>query len=125
MVSLPFVTYGGILADNDRAKNELYQKAVELTKEKKAEFTELFIKRLKASYLEKLTLYTDETIAYKAPLQIKKKIHIIDQKKCTACGVCLEVCPSRFDAVMRLSGEPVPAPVSEEERAITRKSKAQ
>lgn len=47
-----------------------------LTKEKKSEFTELFIKRLKASYLEKLTLYTDETIAYKAPLQIKKKIHI-------------------------------------------------
>jgi phospholipid transport system substrate-binding protein len=47
-----------------------------LTEEKKAEFTELFIKRLKASYLQKLTLYTDETIAYKAPLQIKKKIHI-------------------------------------------------
>jgi NADH:ubiquinone oxidoreductase subunit F (NADH-binding)/(2Fe-2S) ferredoxin/NAD-dependent dihydropyrimidine dehydrogenase PreA subunit len=54
----------------------------------------------------------------------KKKIHIIDQEKCTNCGTCLEVCPTRFGAVKKISGEPVPSPVSEEERIITRKSKA-
>ena len=38
-------------------------------------------------------------------------IHIIDQDKCTKCGTCLEVCPSRFEAVVKLSGVPVPEPV--------------
>jgi len=50
----------------------------------------------------------------------KKKIHIIDQEKCTNCGTCFEVCPERFDAVKKLSGEPLPSPVPEEERMITR-----
>ncbi len=53
----------------------------------------------------------------------KKKIHIIDQEKCTNCGTCFEVCPSKFGAVTKISGEPVPPPVPEEERMITRKSK--
>jgi len=52
----------------------------------------------------------------------KKKIHIIDQEKCTNCGTCFEVCPAKFDAVTKISGEPVPAPVAEEERMITKKS---
>ena len=49
-----------------------------LTKEKKERFTELFVKRLKESYREKLTryTYTDEKILYNAPIQVKKKIHI-------------------------------------------------
>ena len=47
-----------------------------IPKEKKERFTELFIKRLKRFYLDKLTLYTDETISYKAPVQVKKKIHV-------------------------------------------------
>jgi NADH-quinone oxidoreductase subunit F len=55
----------------------------------------------------------------------KKKIHIIDQEKCTKCGTCFEVCPSRFAAVKKISGEPVPPPIPEEERIIIRKSKAQ
>jgi NADH-quinone oxidoreductase subunit F len=54
----------------------------------------------------------------------KKKIHVIDQEKCTKCGTCFEVCPSRFGAVRKISGEPVPSPIPEEERIITRKSKA-
>ena len=54
----------------------------------------------------------------------KKKIHVIDQGKCTKCGTCFEVCPSRFSAVTKISGEPVPVPIPEEERIITRKSKA-
>ena len=53
----------------------------------------------------------------------KKKIHVIDPDKCTKCGTCYEVCPSRFGAVTRLSGEPVPAPIPEDERTIVGKSK--
>ncbi len=47
-----------------------------LTKENKKRFTDLFVKRLKESYLEKLNLYTNEIIVYGAPVQVKKKIHI-------------------------------------------------
>jgi NADH-quinone oxidoreductase subunit F len=39
----------------------------------------------------------------------KNLIHAIDQDKCTKCGTCFEVCPPRFGAIVRLSGEPVPA----------------
>lgn len=53
----------------------------------------------------------------------KKKIHIIDQVKCTNCGTCLEVCPTKFDAVRKVSGEPVPLPIPEDQRMIARKSK--
>jgi NADH-quinone oxidoreductase subunit F len=53
----------------------------------------------------------------------KKKIHIIDQEKCGNCGICIEVCPTRFDAVKKISGEPVPPPIPEEERIIVRKSR--
>ncbi|MBU4425662.1 MAG: 4Fe-4S binding protein [Proteobacteria bacterium] len=53
----------------------------------------------------------------------KKKIHVVDQEKCTKCGTCFEVCPPRFSAVQKISGEPVPAPIPEEERTIVRKSK--
>jgi phospholipid transport system substrate-binding protein len=49
-----------------------------LAKEKQERFTELFVERLKESYLEKLTrsTYTDEKILYNAPFEVKKKIHI-------------------------------------------------
>jgi len=53
----------------------------------------------------------------------KKKIHIIDQEKCTNCGTCLDVCPSKFDAVIKISGEPVPNSVPEDQRMIAGKSK--
>lgn len=54
----------------------------------------------------------------------KNQIHVIDQEKCTKCGTCFEVCPTRFGAVRKLSGEPVPPPIGEEARTITRKSEA-
>lgn len=38
----------------------------------------------------------------------KDIVHVIDQDMCTKCGRCLEVCPPRFAAVARLSGQPVP-----------------
>ncbi len=53
----------------------------------------------------------------------KKTIHVIDQEKCTKCNTCFEVCPSRFSAVKKISGEPVPPPIPEEERTIVRGSK--
>jgi NADH-quinone oxidoreductase subunit F len=54
----------------------------------------------------------------------KNQIHVIDQEKCTKCGTCFEVCPPRFGAVKKISGEPVPPPIAEDARAITRKSEA-
>ena len=55
----------------------------------------------------------------------KNQIHVIDQDKCIKCGTCFEACPPRFGAVKSISGEPVPPPISEEKRAIIRKSKKQ
>ncbi|MDD4875783.1 MAG: NADH-quinone oxidoreductase subunit NuoF [Dehalococcoidales bacterium] len=40
----------------------------------------------------------------------KRMIHLIDQNKCIKCGVCLEVCPSRFNAVTKVSGEQMITP---------------
>jgi NADH:ubiquinone oxidoreductase subunit F (NADH-binding)/(2Fe-2S) ferredoxin/ferredoxin len=53
----------------------------------------------------------------------KKQIHVINQEKCIKCGTCFEVCPPRFGAVKKISGEPVPPPLPEEQRTISRKSK--
>ena len=53
----------------------------------------------------------------------KNQIHVIDQEKCIKCGTCFEACPPRFGAVKKISGEPVPPPIPEEERIIIRKSK--
>ena len=47
-----------------------------LTQEKRDRFTELFVKRLRQSYLNKLTTYTDEEIIYEPPVAVKKKVHI-------------------------------------------------
>ena len=38
----------------------------------------------------------------------KGVVHVIDQAKCTKCGNCYDVCPPRFNAVKKISGEPVP-----------------
>jgi NADH-quinone oxidoreductase subunit F len=51
----------------------------------------------------------------------KNLIHVIDQSKCIKCGTCLEVCPPRFGAIKKISGEPLPAPISEQARIIQRK----
>ncbi|MGI5876515.1 MAG: NADH-ubiquinone oxidoreductase-F iron-sulfur binding region domain-containing protein [Dethiobacteria bacterium] len=51
----------------------------------------------------------------------KKIIHVIDQERCTKCETCFEVC--RFDAVKKISGEPVPPPIPEEARIIVKGGK--
>ena len=38
-------------------------------------------------------------------------VYVIDQTKCTKCGACFSVCPRKWAAVVKLSGEPVPKPV--------------
>jgi F420-non-reducing hydrogenase iron-sulfur subunit len=53
----------------------------------------------------------------------KNQIHVIDQEKCIKCGTCFEACPPRFGSVKRISGEPAPPSIPEEERTIVRKSK--
>jgi F420-non-reducing hydrogenase iron-sulfur subunit len=54
----------------------------------------------------------------------KNQVHVIDQETCIKCGTCLDVCPTRFGAVIRITGGPVPRPLSEEKRTIVRKGKA-
>lgn len=53
----------------------------------------------------------------------KNLIHVIDQNKCTKCGTCLEVCPDRFKAVKKVSGEEIPEPLPEEKRILKREKK--
>ena len=55
----------------------------------------------------------------------KKTIHVIDQDTCTKCGTCFEVCPAKFSAVQKISGEPVPDPLPEDQRTIQKKSAKQ
>ncbi len=50
----------------------------------------------------------------------KNQIHVIDEAQCIKCGTCFEVCPPKFGAVRKISGEPVPPPIPEEKRAIVR-----
>jgi NADH-quinone oxidoreductase subunit F len=53
----------------------------------------------------------------------RNQIHVIEQSKCTKCGTCYNVCPSRFNAVKRISGEPIPQPISMKQRAIAGRKK--
>ena len=53
----------------------------------------------------------------------KNQIHVIDQESCIRCGTCYEACPTRFDAVQKIVGEPVPPPIPEEQRTVVRKGK--
>ena len=48
----------------------------------------------------------------------KNLVHVVDQEKCTKCGTCFDVCPPRFGAVKKITGDPVPPPPAEEQRTI-------
>jgi Fe-S-cluster-containing hydrogenase component 2 len=37
-------------------------------------------------------------------------VHIVNQNKCVKCGTCLDVCPARFGAVKKVSGEKINVP---------------
>jgi phospholipid transport system substrate-binding protein len=47
-----------------------------MTKEQQTKFTELFINLLKQSYLEKISLYTDERVVFQESVQVERKVHI-------------------------------------------------
>jgi NADH-quinone oxidoreductase subunit F len=49
---------------------------------------------------------------------------VIDQELCTRCGTCIEVCPARFDAVRKISGEPIPPPLPVDQRAVASRKEA-
>jgi len=48
----------------------------------------------------------------------KNQIHVVDQDKCIKCDTCFDVCPPRFNAVRKISREPVPPPLAEDQRMI-------
>jgi F420-non-reducing hydrogenase iron-sulfur subunit len=133
-------------------QNELKSKLAEITKlvpyiklvknEKLAsrlvnpeEYDKLFTKdEIDKLFSEVISYYIDPekcqacmTCAKRCPVEAiisaKNQIHVIDQEKCIKCGTCFEVCPSKFSAVTKISGEPVPPPIPEEKRTIVRKKK--
>ena len=50
---------------------------VAMTKKQQSEFVDLFVKKLKASYLEKLDLYTDEDVLVEDAKEVKKRINVL------------------------------------------------
>ena len=48
----------------------------DLSEKDRKKFTDLFVARLKATYIDKLSLYTDEKIAYETPVQQGIKVQI-------------------------------------------------
>ncbi len=40
----------------------------------------------------------------------KRMVHVIDQDKCTKCGTCLSLCPPKFNAIAKISGDPIGVP---------------
>jgi phospholipid transport system substrate-binding protein len=51
----------------------------DLTRDQRDRFTELFVHRLRQSYLDKLTAYTDEKVIYESPVAVKNKVHVPTQ----------------------------------------------
>ncbi|MDQ7780601.1 MAG: NADH-quinone oxidoreductase subunit NuoF [Planctomycetota bacterium] len=85
----------------------------------------LFCKELISFYIEPEKCQACMICAKKCPAGAidggKGRIHVVDQKKCTKCRTCFDVCPPKFRAVTKISGRPVPPPVPEEKRMITKK----
>jgi len=40
----------------------------------------------------------------------RRLIHVINQEKCIKCGTCLDMCPKRFSAVVKVSGVKIDVP---------------
>ncbi len=53
----------------------------------------------------------------------KNQVHVVDQDKCIKCDTCFAVCPPRFGAVRKISGEPVPPPLAVDKRMIVKRGK--
>lgn len=48
-----------------------------LSKTERRQFTDLFVRRLQESFLEKLDLYTDEEVVVEKAKRVKKRIHVL------------------------------------------------
>ena len=87
----------------------------------------LSCKELITYYIDPAKCNACTTCARKCPSEAiiggKNLIHMVDQEKCTKCGTCFEVCPPKFRAVTKISGVPVPPPLTEEARKIVREAK--
>ena len=51
----------------------------DLSQNQREKFTALFVERLRRSYLDKLTAYTDEKVVYESPVADKKKVQVPTQ----------------------------------------------
>jgi NADH:ubiquinone oxidoreductase subunit F (NADH-binding)/(2Fe-2S) ferredoxin len=40
----------------------------------------------------------------------KRMVHLIDQQKCIKCGRCIDLCPPKFSAIVKVSGEKIDVP---------------
>jgi len=92
-----------------------------------SEEVERLIREAPSYYIDPEKCQACMTCARRCPVDAiissKGQIHIIDQEKCIRCGTCFEVCPSKFHAVAKIVGKPVPPPLPESERTIIRKGK--
>jgi F420-non-reducing hydrogenase iron-sulfur subunit len=92
-----------------------------------SEEVDRLIREAPSYYIDPAKRQACMTCARRCPVEAiisnKGQVHIVDQDKCIRCGTCLEVCPSRFGAVTKIVGEPVPPPLPEDRRVITKKSK--
>jgi coenzyme F420-reducing hydrogenase delta subunit/Fe-S-cluster-containing hydrogenase component 2 len=88
---------------------------------------ETLFRELPSYYIDPEKCQACMTCARRCPVEAiisaKNQIHVIDQEKCIKCGTCLEACPTKFSAVTKISGKPVPPPLPEDKRAIVRKKK--
>ncbi len=92
----------------------------------KDEIDTLF-RELPSYYIDPEKCQACMTCARRCPVEAiisaKNRVHVIEQEKCIKCGTCFEVCPTKFSAVTKIIGEPVPPPLPEEKRTIIRKKK--
>ncbi len=53
----------------------------------------------------------------------KNVVHWIEQEKCIKCNTCYDVCPPRFSAVRRISGDPLPPPPAPGTKVVREKKR--
>jgi len=118
---VPFIK----IATNEKLKKRLDHDDYEgyFTKE---EIAQLFAE-IPSYYIQPDKCQACMTCARRCPVEAiisaKQEVHVIDQEKCIKCGTCIEVCPTKFSAITKIVGQPVPPPLPEGKRAIVRRSK--
>jgi len=112
-------------------KNEKLEKRLENPEEYDQFFTsdeiDTLLREVASYYIDPAKCQACMTCLRRCPAEAivgdKNQIHVIDHEKCIKCGTCFEVCPPKFAAVTKISGEPVPPPIPEDQRTIVRKSR--